>query len=225
MDNKLLNIKMSENETIKSTELVDIINEFRKVESDATGKKYRELAHYDFYKKIEKEINTLESAGINDGNFSVVEYIDKKGEKRPCYELTKNGMLEMLNSESAIVRHKTIEYIERLENEVRNLKEAYEYNNLLKETKELKETAERVIASVGIQDRHTKMYSRYIKTRLGINRVNNEYKMVQKRLFKIMDVDRWEQLAVKDMKYVYDCIDEALKIINEYKQMKLEIKE
>ena len=33
---------------IKSTELVDIINDFRKVESETTGRTYIELAHYDF---------------------------------------------------------------------------------------------------------------------------------------------------------------------------------
>jgi len=97
--------------TIKSTELVDIINEFRKLEN---GK--AELKHYDFYKKIKKEAETLESLGLsNDGNISVDEYVDIKGETRPCYSLNRDGMLQMLNSESTLVRFKTIEYINQLE--------------------------------------------------------------------------------------------------------------
>lgn len=51
MNNVLETIKLGENNTIKSVELVEIINWFRKLESETTDKKYRELAHYDFYKK------------------------------------------------------------------------------------------------------------------------------------------------------------------------------
>lgn len=99
---------------IKSTELVDIINQFRELE-DGKAK----LQHYDFYKKTKKEAETLKKLGLgNDGNFSLVEYVDAKGEKRPCYELTRDGMLQMLNSESTLVRYKTIEYINQLENTI-----------------------------------------------------------------------------------------------------------
>lgn len=108
--------------TIKSTKLVEIINEFRKVESEARGEKYVELQHYDFMKKIKKEIKTLESLGLcNEGNISVVEYIDKKGEKRPCFELNASGMRMMLNAESTLVRYKTEEYISNLEDNIKNL--------------------------------------------------------------------------------------------------------
>ncbi|NFH80315.1 hypothetical protein FDA09_10370 [Clostridium botulinum] len=108
--------------TIKSTKLVEIINEFRKVESEARGEKYIELQHYDFMKKIKKEIKTLESLGLcNEGNISVVEYIDKKGEKRPCFELNASGMRMMLNAESTLVRYKTEEYISNLEDNIKNL--------------------------------------------------------------------------------------------------------
>lgn len=104
----------NKNETIKSNELVDIINQFREMEG---GK--AELQHYDFYKKIKKEAETLKQLGLgNDGNFSLVDYVDAKGEKRPCFELTRDGMLQMLNSESVLVRHKTIEYINVLEEKV-----------------------------------------------------------------------------------------------------------
>ena len=44
--NELLNIKLSDKGTIKSTELVEIINSFRELEGKS------ELQHYDFMKKI-----------------------------------------------------------------------------------------------------------------------------------------------------------------------------
>ena len=105
---------------IKSTELVDIINDFRKVEAEAIGKTYTELAHYDFYKKIKKELDTLKSVGVsNDGNISEITYLDSKNRIQPCFELNRDGMLQMLNSESALVRYKTIEYINKLENQIK----------------------------------------------------------------------------------------------------------
>ena len=105
---------------IKSTELVDIINDFRKVEAEAIGKTYTELAHYDFYKKIKKELDTLKFVGVsNDGNISEITYLDSKNRIQPCFELNRDGMLQMLNSESALVRYKTIEYINKLEDQIK----------------------------------------------------------------------------------------------------------
>ena len=105
---------------IKSTELVDIINDFRKVEAEAIGKTYTQLAHYDFYKKIKKELDTLKFVGVsNDGNISEITYLDSKNRIQPCFELNRDGMLQMLNSESALVRYKTIEYINKLEEQVK----------------------------------------------------------------------------------------------------------
>lgn len=55
---------------IKSTELVDIINDFRKIESEArlskdeNAKPKAMLLHKDFLKKIETELETLKSLGL-----------------------------------------------------------------------------------------------------------------------------------------------------------------
>lgn len=47
---------------IKSTELVEIINEFRKLESETRKSKYVELRHNDFMAKIKKRIRGIEVA-------------------------------------------------------------------------------------------------------------------------------------------------------------------
>ena len=114
---------ITERGTILSTNLVTIINEFRKVESEANEeKRFIELKHRDFMKKIRKEDETLKTLGLNnERNFSLVEYIDKKGEKRPCYELNRDGMIIMLNSESTIVRYYTMEYIKKLEEKLKQV--------------------------------------------------------------------------------------------------------
>lgn len=78
MENKLMSLTNDRELRVTSVELVDIINEFRRLESESTGRKYFELRHDNLKMKIEKEISILESVGINALNFKVVEYIDKK---------------------------------------------------------------------------------------------------------------------------------------------------
>ncbi|MDU6483285.1 MAG: ORF6C domain-containing protein [Paeniclostridium sordellii] len=110
-------IKMTNEEivTMTSLEIVELINNFREEEGNTTKKEHR-----DFMKSIRKEIETLEKAGItNGGNFSLVSYIDAKGEERPCFKMNKAGIMQMLNKESALVRYKTQQYIEALENKLK----------------------------------------------------------------------------------------------------------
>ena len=62
-------------------------------------------------------IFTYETLGLNTGqNILPSEYEDTTGKKNPCYTLNRDGMLQMLNSESAIVRAETINYIISLNN-------------------------------------------------------------------------------------------------------------
>ena len=106
--NELMNseIKMT------SKEVVNLINEFRAEEGNR-----KELQHKDFMKSIRKELESLANAGVevNERNISPVEYIDNKGEKRPCYQMDRSWILQMCNKESALVRYKTQQYIEALE--------------------------------------------------------------------------------------------------------------
>lgn len=56
-------------------------------------------------KSIRKEIETLEKAGIiNERNFSLVKYIDKKGEERPCYQMNKFGAMQNKKIGVSIIR-------------------------------------------------------------------------------------------------------------------------
>jgi hypothetical protein len=90
--------------------------------------------------KIKKEVEVLKNLGIDNApNFRVVEYADKKGESRPCYELNRDGMLQMLNSESAYVRYKTIEYINKLEEKIAQPKPTCIEDVLIQSLQEMKD--------------------------------------------------------------------------------------
>ena len=111
----LNNVKGVEEIEMLSPQVVDMINGFRAEEGNRA-----KLTHPNFMKKIRKEMNILKSAGFdNEVNFYLVEYLDKKGEKRPCYRMNRNAILQMAASESAIVRAKIIQYIEALENRLK----------------------------------------------------------------------------------------------------------
>lgn len=98
---------------ITSVELVEMINTFRKEEGNTVEKE-----HSDLLKSIRNEVETLEKAGIKGrGNFSPTSYIDNWNREKPCYSMNKAGALQMLNKESAVVRYKTVQYIEKLEKE------------------------------------------------------------------------------------------------------------
>lgn len=117
---ELIGLVLSDGEMrITSVDTVGIINTFRKIESENGGKEYKELLHKSFMAKIAKELEVLKSVGLGDGqNILLIEYKDKLGRTKPCYSLNRDGMLMMLNSESVIVRYKTIEYINKLEEEL-----------------------------------------------------------------------------------------------------------
>ena len=98
--NELMNIKLGKNNTITSMDLVTIINEFRKAECED----YTELQHKSFLTKIRKELETLEFLGIKgEKNILPSSYINSQNKEQPCYLLNRDGMLQMLNSESSYV--------------------------------------------------------------------------------------------------------------------------
>ena len=110
-----------------SVEVTEMINQFREMEDNKS-----ELRHSDLMRKIDKEAETMKSLGFNNQrNISLVEYLDKKGETRPCYSLNRDGILQICVSESALVRYKMIEYINKLESELEKTKLPQTYKEVL----------------------------------------------------------------------------------------------
>lgn len=115
MSKEIRILDKSEIVTMTSLEVVDLINKFREEEGNANIKQHKTLM-----RDIRNEVIALREVGIiNENNFVPVNYADAKGEQRPCYKMNKSGIMQMLNKESALVRYKTQQYIEGLENRIK----------------------------------------------------------------------------------------------------------
>ena len=99
-----------------STEVVDMINGFRAEEGNK-----KVLQHKSFMTSIRKEIEALKNAGveIDEQNILLISYTDSMNREKPCYKMSKSWILQMCNKESALVRFKTQQYIEALENRLK----------------------------------------------------------------------------------------------------------
>lgn len=71
--------------------------------AETTGKQH---AH------VMRDIRVLIEQGVDQSNFGLVEYTDKKGEKRPCYRLTPKGCLILASGYDALLREKIINRLE-----------------------------------------------------------------------------------------------------------------
>ena len=120
MTNSLM--ETTNGKTMTSLELVDLINKFRKEEFDAGGKDYKEKLHNTIMRDIRSELETMETLGVKEGLYNFVQssYVNSQGKTQPCYQLTRDGALQILNKESTYVRVATIKYINSLEEKVQS---------------------------------------------------------------------------------------------------------
>ena len=73
--------------------------------AEITGKQ-----HAHIMRDIRDETEKLKIGGISyESKFGLVEYTDAKGEKRPCYQLSKEGVLQLAARYDAVIRAKLIE--------------------------------------------------------------------------------------------------------------------
>ena len=126
--------------SLTSLEVVDLINKFREEEGNEITKE-----HKTFMRDIRKEIENLKKSGIEaENNFVPGSYVDKQNQERPCYKMNKSGIMQMLNKESALVRYKTQEYIESLENKLKEPKTLSAMELLKLQYKALEEQEKRI---------------------------------------------------------------------------------
>ena len=102
--------------TMPSLDVVEFVNKLRKEEGYSVEKRHDVLL-----RDIDVEVKTMQNVGIPTFHNFVECYYEKDGRKYRCYKLNKQGIMQMLNKESAYVRYKTQQYIEALENKVDNL--------------------------------------------------------------------------------------------------------
>lgn len=105
--------------TMTSLEVVDLINKFREEEGNRAV-----LKHNDFMKSTRKELESLANADVevDERNISLISYKDSMNREKPCYRMNRSWVLQMCNKESALVRYKTQQYIEVLEQALYDLR-------------------------------------------------------------------------------------------------------
>lgn len=211
MENKILSLTDDKELKISSVELVEVINQFRKLESQSMGKEYKELAHYDFYKKVTKETEALKSLGLGNGNISESSYIDSQNKKQPCYSLNRDGMLQMLNSESALVRYKTIEYINKLEDKLKEVSVNNEIKELKSTIEDFKKLTQEAKQLYKPSHKRKLQYDRLIKS---VTSDKEEYDMVKEWIFAVLEAEKWEDISIDDNKKVIEIINTVSRMIN-----------
>lgn len=107
------NLEVLNEVRISSKDLCNLINHFRAEEGNTTEKRHDVLL-----RDIRNEISVLKEVNIPAHNFVEGSYIDNQNQQRPCFSINRDGALQILNKESALVRYKTIQYINKLEKEL-----------------------------------------------------------------------------------------------------------
>jgi len=76
--------------------------------AELTGKQHKHVM-----RDIREEVEKLRE--LNESIFGLVNYTDRKGEKRPCYTFGRKGAMQLALKYDAITRYKVIERLEELE--------------------------------------------------------------------------------------------------------------
>ena len=98
-----------------SLELVDLINKFRKEESEMGGGLYSKKKHKHLMRDIRSEIVRMSESECETDYFIKSTYFDSQGKRQPCYLLTKMGLSRLLNNlRMTSDLAKTIEYLKSI---------------------------------------------------------------------------------------------------------------
>lgn len=111
-----MNELMNNEFRMNHVELCELINKLRVEEG---GKKVLRRDH--FLDKIRKEVGVMKQLNLENSlpNFWGSTYTNDRGKEYPTYLMNRDGILQMASSESVYVRAKIIEYINALENKIK----------------------------------------------------------------------------------------------------------
>ncbi|WP_165000418.1 Rha family transcriptional regulator [Anaerophilus nitritogenes] len=175
-----------------------------------------QINHYQVMKGIRREIEQLKNAGIRaEDKFILGSYKDKNNQDRPCYILNRKGVMQIGARYKAEIRHKLIDYIEKLS----EMKADQQLNNTVMSQLEnliedkFDEKIEKFSQFVRPSSRQKTSISRYIKKCLGIERTNEEYELIKQRVLIILGGEIWEDIPAETLASNMDVIDESIRIV------------
>ena len=215
------------------------MNEIMKINEVATLDS-REVAemigtkHNNLLRKIDgvtKDFNELKIELVKYWKEST--YIDDKGEKRRCLKITKRGCgfiaHKTTGTKGNIFTHKYMEKFEQMEKElygelvpVKNLEGIIQDTVSKEVTKEIDRLRKEHSEYIKPLSTDKRRITQYIKDRLGIDKANDEYKQVKKRVLMLLGADKWEDVPVETLLNSMKLIDESISVIKAerpYKQI------
>lgn len=213
------------------------------------GKEHKEILQYleGRYDKNGKEkvtsiIKVLLSEHVHLANYFIESsYKDASGKTNKCYLCTKMGCellgnkmkgekgilftakyVERFNQmEEALKSKRPISYIEEAikEQQMQIKEQQVQIEDLTNMVTNMCKGVKRIEDCVGIRSKTVFDYTSYIKRKLGIKRVNDDYENIKQCIFYEFSVKRWEQLTYDDE--VMNRIDAICERVSHRKERKL----
>lgn len=224
--NKLTVLNHNNERVLTTKQLAEVYEtEEANIKMNISRNKERFIEGKHYYKLTGEELKDFknlvtDSYLVNKRTPSLILWTEK-GASRMCKILDTDKAWEQFDIlEETYFRVKDV-IQEKMLNEYRNTFEIQ--NKEIQELKELNsknlEKIEQLILCVGIRDRQTKMYTNYIKNRLGIENVNSDYYKIRKALFRYFGVDKWEDLSISDKDNILTYIDKLLDAVETCHQL------
>lgn len=178
--------------TMTSLEVVDLINKYRELEGSRTKKR-----HSDLLESIRKEIHVLKNSNMAEEaerNFSFGTYRDSNNQDRTYCILSRDGILLIMNKESTIVRARTIEHINRLEDKITQLNNQVVIQQLQNSITQQQRQLDEAKQMLGLKSKTKFDWGKIIKVHLGIRKASSDYESIKQLFFLELGVNKWEDI-------------------------------
>ena len=188
----------------------------------------------DFEKRHANVLRDIENLILTNSKLSSLNYFiessytDAKGETRKEYLLTRDGfsllVMGFTGKKALQWKLKYIDAFNKMEEEILKLNSVITSLQGIITTQqgqivELTNDVKRIEECVGIRSKTVFDYTSYIKRKLGIKRVNDDYENIKQCIFYEFHVKRWEQLTYDDE--VMNRIDAICERVSHRKERKL----
>lgn len=176
--------------------------------------------HGDVIRSIEDKMEV--NAILRSPNYFIEStYRDKSNRKSKEYLLTRDGFsFIVMGFTGAEADRWKIKYIEAFNNMEQQIKEQQslapiqEISGILQDMKTLTERSSDNISKyesmLRVNCSKKTNFTRYIKNRLGIRKVNDEFEAIKSRVFCALGVSKWEDINLQQAESVLRLIDEGI---------------